>query len=67
MIGNSYAEIFTTSMKRLFRFFVDFLDTKVVPDIPSTPSILKHSEDLFIRQSYLGGATDYYKAYGENL
>lgn len=29
--------------------------------------ILKQSEDLFIRNSYLGGATDYYKAYGENL
>jgi hypothetical protein len=29
--------------------------------------ILKHSEDLYIRDSYLGGATDYYKAYGENL
>jgi DNA polymerase type B, organellar and viral len=29
--------------------------------------ILKPSEDLFIRKSYLGGATDYYKAYGENL
>lgn len=29
--------------------------------------ILKHSEDEFIRESYYGGATDYYKAYAKNL
>ena len=29
--------------------------------------ILKHSVDLFIRNSYFGGATDYYVAYGENI
>jgi DNA polymerase type B, organellar and viral len=29
--------------------------------------ILKSNVDQFIRTSYFGGATDYYKAYGENL
>jgi hypothetical protein len=32
-------------------------------DIP----ILKDSVDSFIRKGYFGGATDFYKAYGENL
>ena len=32
-------------------------------DIP----ILKNNEDLFIRKSYFGGATDYYKGYVNNL
>lgn len=32
-------------------------------DIP----ILKGTEDSFIRKGYFGGATDYYKAYAENL
>jgi len=30
-------------------------------------SILTRSEDSFIREGYFGGATDYYKMYGENL
>ena len=29
--------------------------------------ILSNKDDNFIRSSYYGGATDYYKAYGENL
>ena len=29
--------------------------------------ILKNSIDLFVRNSYYGGATDYYVAYGENI
>ena len=29
--------------------------------------IIKENHDKFIRHSYFGGATDYYKAYGENL
>ena len=29
--------------------------------------ILKYNADLFIRDSYFGGATDYYVAYGENI
>ena len=28
---------------------------------------MKSSQDIFIRDSYYGGAMDYYKAYGENL
>ena len=40
-------------------FRINHLDTKI--------PILKNSIDSFIRKSYFGGATDYYKAYGENL
>ena len=29
--------------------------------------ILQHNKDIFIRDSYYGGATDYYQAYGENI
>lgn len=29
--------------------------------------ILKYNVDLFVRDSYYGGATDYYVAYGENI
>ena len=29
--------------------------------------ILQHNQDIFIRNSYYGGATDYYQAYGENI
>lgn len=35
--------------------------------MPVNIPILKISQDIFIRNSYYGGATDYYKAYGENL
>ena len=28
---------------------------------------MKRGEDTFVRRSYFGGATDYYKGYGENL
>ena len=28
---------------------------------------MKGSEDCFVRKSYFGGATDYYKGYGQNL
>jgi len=59
------------------KYFVDITDVLSAPslslkifrinhldiDIP----ILKNSIDSFIRKSYFGGATDYYKAYGENL
>ena len=29
--------------------------------------ILNRVEDRFLRQGYYGGATDYYRMYGENL
>lgn len=39
-------------------FIIKFLDTDI--------SILNSSDDSFIKNSYLGGATDYYKAYITN-
>ena len=51
--------ILSTSTLSLKIFRAHFLD-KEIP-------ILKGSVDEFIRKSYLGGGTDYYKAYGKNL
>ncbi len=51
--------IFSTSTLSLKIFRTSFLKT----DIP----IMSRSEDDFVRKSYFGGATDYYKGYGENL
>jgi hypothetical protein len=51
--------IVSTSSLSLKIFKTKFLDV----DIP----ILKGSTDKFIRKSYFGGGTDYYKGYGENL
>ena len=51
--------IVSTSSLSLKIFRTKFLNV----DIP----ILKGSEDFFVRKSYFGGATDYYKAHGENL
>lgn len=50
--------ILSTSTLSLKNFRQNFLEV----DIP----ILKGSEDNFIRNSYFGGATDYYKAYIKN-
>lgn len=49
--------IFSTSTLSLKIFRTKYLET----DIP----VLNKKDDNFIRQSYLGGATDYYKAYGK--
>ena len=51
--------IVSTSSLSLKIFRSKFLNV----DIP----ILKGSVDKFIRKSYFGGGTDYYKGYGENL
>lgn len=62
---NSYfvdiTDIFSTASLSLKIFRMNFMneDTKI--------PILKDSLDSFIRKSYLGGATDYYKKYGKNL
>ena len=51
--------IVSVSSLALKIFRTNYLET----DIP----ILTFYNDKFIRKSYYGGATDYYKAYGENL
>ena len=51
--------IFSTSTLSLKIFRTNFLNT----NIPT----MKRNEDSFIRESYFGGATDFYKKYGENL
>lgn len=52
-------KVLSASSLSLLIFRTNHLDI----DIP----ILKKNIDNFIRKSYFGGATDYYKAYGENL
>ncbi len=39
----------------------------VLPEDCEALPILKSTQDSFIRKGYYGGATDYYKKYGENL
>jgi hypothetical protein len=51
--------VFSTSTLSLKIFRSNFLHC----DIPA----LNKKEDSFIRRGYYGGATDYYKLYGENL
>ena len=51
--------IVSTSSLSLVIFRYHFLKVNI--------PILKSNVDQFIRTSYFGGATDYYKAYGENL
>lgn len=51
--------VLSTSSLSLKIFRSKFLNVEI--------PILKGSVDKFIRQSYFGGGTDYYKAYGENL
>jgi hypothetical protein len=51
--------VFSTSTLSLKIFRTNF-QKEIIP-------ILSKGEDSFIRPSYFGGATDYYKAYGENL
>ena len=51
---------YSTSNLSLKIFRTHFLKDKEI-------LILKHSEDEFVRESYFGGATDYYKVYGRNL
>jgi hypothetical protein len=51
--------VFSTSTLSLKIFRTNF-QKEIIP-------ILSRGEDSFIRPSYFGGATDYYKAYGENL
>lgn len=53
------ATIFSTSTLSLKIFRTNF-QKEVIP-------ILNMKEDAYIRKSYFGGATDYYKAYGKNL
>lgn len=53
------SSILSTSSLSMKIFRTSFLDN----DIP----VLKKSHDSYIRNSYIGGATDYYKLYGENL
>lgn len=52
-------DVLSASSLSLKIFRVNYLDI----DIP----ILKNNVDSFIRKAYFGGATDYYKAYGEDL
>lgn len=52
--------ILSTSTLSLKIFRKQFLNKNKIP-------ILKQSEDRFIRNSYFGGATDYYKLYATNL
>jgi hypothetical protein len=54
------SEAYSTSSLSLKIFRSHFLKDKEIP-------ILKHSQDRYIRDSYYGGATDYYKVYGEKL
>jgi hypothetical protein len=51
--------IFSTSTLSLKIFRINF-QKEIIP-------ILSKKEDAYIRPSYFGGATDYYKLYGENL
>jgi hypothetical protein len=51
--------VFSTSTLSLKIFRTNF-QKEIIP-------ILSRKEDAFIRPSYFGGATDYYKAYGKNL
>jgi DNA polymerase type B, organellar and viral len=51
--------IFSTSTLSLKIFRTNF-QKEIIP-------VLTMKEDRFIRKSYFGGATDYYKAYGKNL
>jgi len=51
--------VFSTSTLSLKIFRTNF-QKEIIP-------VLSRGEDSFIRPSYFGGATDYYKAYGENL
>src|ERR1700733_2544343 len=53
------ATVFSTSTLSLKIFRTNF-QKEIIP-------ILSQKEDSFIRESYFGGATDYYKAYGKNL
>lgn len=52
-------KIFSTSTLSLLIFRQSFLKTEI--------PILKRKVDNFIRESYFGGATDYYKQHGKNL
>ena len=52
-------KVFSTSTLSLLIFRQSFLKTGI--------PILKRKIDNFVRQSYFGGATDYYKLHGENL
>ena len=49
----------STSSLSLRIFRSEYLNTNI--------PILKGLDDFFIRKSYIGGATDYYKLYGQNL
>lgn len=51
--------ILSASSLSLKIFRTNYLDINI--------PILKNNVDHFIRKSYLGGATDYYKAYGKDL
>jgi hypothetical protein len=51
--------IVSTSSLALKIFRTNYLNVEI--------PILKSNEDLFIRQGYFGGATDFYKAYAKNL
>ena len=53
------SDVVSTSSLSLKIFRSKFLDTNI--------PILNSVDDFFIRKSYIGGATDYYKLYGENL
>jgi hypothetical protein len=53
------ATIFSTSTLSLKIFRTNF-QKEIIP-------ILSRKEDKYIRNSYFGGATDYYKAYGKSL
>jgi hypothetical protein len=52
-------DVLSASSLSLKIFRMNYLDINI--------PILKNSEDSFIRKSYFGGATDYYKAYGKDL
>jgi len=52
-------KVLSASSLSLLIFRLNHLDTNI--------PILKNHVDSFIRKSYFGGATDYYKAYGEDL
>ena len=53
------SDVLSTSSLSLKIFRTNFLDS----DIP----ILKSTHDKYVRKAYIGGATDYYKLYGQNL
>jgi hypothetical protein len=38
MMGHTYGEMFISTVKRIFNFFYNLFDTKVIPDVPSKPS-----------------------------